>query len=132
MARLLVPVHYPLTDRSKRTLTAAVSIACERDAEMTVLHVNLYQNGRRVSQGDLRTTVEPVLGGVKAEYVVRTGFLLEETIIDEAVGEDADIVVVGQFPRSRWRRLLRRFLPTPDVEAALENRLDCTVIGVAA
>lgn len=132
MTRLVVPVRYPLTKRSRRTVSEAFSIAEDYDAEMTVLHVNLYQNGRRITQGDLQRAVEAEFGRVPhAEYVVRAGFLVEETIIDEVTGENADIVVIGRLRPSRWLRILRRVLPEPDVEAVLKDRLDCRVIAVA-
>lgn len=133
MARLIVPVRYPLTRRSKRTLSEAFSIARDREAEMTVLHVNLYQNGRSVTQAELRGAVQAEFGRLPGtQYVVRAGFLLEETIIDEILGENADLVVVGESTTSRWRRLLRRVFSTADVETALREQLDCPVVTVAA
>lgn len=131
MVRLVAPVHYPLTSRSKRTLSEAIEIADNYDADMTVLHVNLYQAGRSTSHADLRYAVETEFGHLpRAEYVVRSGFLVEETIIDEVSGEDADIVIIGGMAVSRWRRLVRRILLVPDIETALEERLTCTVISV--
>ena len=133
MARLVVPVRYPLTNRSKRTLSEAFSVAHDYDADITVLHVNLYQNSHKITQDDLQYAVEAEFGRVPhTEYIVRTGFLIEETIIDEVIGEDADIVVVGQRTPSRWQRILQRILCRPNVETVLQNRLDCTVIAVAA
>lgn len=133
MARLIVPVRYPLTRRSKRTLSEAFSIARDHEAEITVLHVNLYQNGRSVTQAELRGAVQAEFGRPPGtQYVVRAGFLLEETIIDEILGENADLVVVGESTTSRWRRLLRRVFATADVETALRERLDCPVVTVAA
>ena len=41
MTRVVVPVRYPLTDDSKRTLGEAIRVAEERDAALTILHVNL-------------------------------------------------------------------------------------------
>lgn len=131
MARLIVPVRYPLTNRSKRTLSEAFSVAHDYNADITVLHVNLYQSGRTITQTDLQYAVEAEFGRVPhKEYVVRTGFLVEETIIDEVIGENADIVVVGQIKSSWWQQILQRLLSRPDVETALKERLDCTVIPV--
>lgn len=132
MARLVVPVRYPLKRRSKRTLSEAISIAHDHDADITVLHVNLYQNGHDITQADLKDAVTTEFGCVPhIEYVVRTGFLVEETIIDEITSENADIVVIGQIKPSWWQRILRRVLSEPDVEAVLKDRLDCPVIAVA-
>ena len=128
MARLVVPVRYPLTNRSKRTLSEAFSVAHDYDANITVLHVNLYQNSRNITQTDLYNAVEAEFGrGPYTGYVVRTGFLVEETIIDEVIGENADIVVVGQRTPSRWRRILQRIRSRPDIETALRDHLDCTI-----
>lgn len=133
MERLVVPVRYPLTRRSKRTLSEAFSIARDRDAHVTILHINLYQNGRRISQSELQSAVEAGFGRLEeVQYVVRGGFLVEEAIIDEVIGENADVVVIGHETRSAWRRLVRRALSQPDVETVLRDRLDCQVIGVAA
>jgi nucleotide-binding universal stress UspA family protein len=133
MARVVVPVRYPLTRRSKRTLSEAFSLARDREAETTVLHVNLYQNGRGITQAELRDAVEAEFGRLPGtQYVVRAGFLLEETIIDEILGENADVVVVGESSSSRRRRLLRRVFSTTDVETALREGLDCSVVTVAA
>lgn len=133
MVRLVVPIRYPLTGRSKRTLSEAFSIAHDSDADITVLHVNLYQNDRVITQTDLQYVIETEFGRVpEIDYVIRAGFLVEETIIDEVIGENADIVVVGQIKSSWWQQILQRILFRPNVETVLQSRLDCTVIGVAA
>lgn len=132
MVRLVVPVRYPLTGRSKRTLSEAFSIAHDSDADITVLHVNLYQNGRAITQTDLQYAIETEFGRIpEIDYVIRAGFLVEETIIDEVIGENADIVVVGQIKPSWWQRVLQRLRSRPDVETVLKERLACTVIAVA-
>ena len=64
----------------------------------------------------------------RARYVVRSGFLVEETILDEVASEAADYVVIGGKQRSRWRRMIRRLLDDPDVEGFLRRELDCEVI----
>ncbi|WP_197409713.1 universal stress protein, partial [Haloferax profundi] len=46
MTRVVVPVRYPLSRHSRATLEEAVRVARERDAELTVLHVDLYQSNR--------------------------------------------------------------------------------------
>jgi nucleotide-binding universal stress UspA family protein len=131
MPLVLVPVRYPLSRHSEATLEEAVRIAEERNADLTVLHVNLYQRESRISRADLRQAVERAVGRYpKARYVVRTGFLVEETILDEAVAEDADVVVIGAKQVSRWRRMIRRLVDDPDVERYLQEELDCEVITV--
>ncbi|WP_152041940.1 universal stress protein [Salinigranum salinum] len=131
MTRVVVPVRYPLTGPSETTLEEAVSIASERDADLTVLHVDLYQDSRGVTRADLKRAVERAVGPVgRARYVVRRGFLVEETILEEIAAEGADIVVIGSQQASRWRTMVRRFIDDPDIETFLREKLDCQVVTV--
>ncbi|MCU4925059.1 universal stress protein [Halobacteria archaeon AArc-dxtr1] len=133
MTLVVVPVRYPLTTHSRRTLERAIAVARERDATLTVLHVNLYQNGKTVSRADLKQAVESQFGTLDfARYVVRTGFLVEESILEEVAAEEADVVVIGMKQASRWRRVLRRFTNNPNIEGYLRNHLDCEVVTVDA
>ncbi len=131
MARVVVPVRYPLSRHSKATLRAAVDLAAERDADLTVLHVDLYQDHGTVSRADLERAVEDAVGRIDgARYVVRQGFLVEQTILDEVAAEGADVVVIGRNQVSRWRRTLRKLFDEPDVEGFLNDHLDCEVVTV--
>lgn len=133
MTRVLVPVRYPLSKHSERTLSAAVDIAKERGGALSVLHVNLYQDGGNVTRSELKAAAERVVDvDVHTRYVVRPGFLVEETILDEAAAEDADVVVIGTKQAGRWRRMLRRLFDDPDVDAYLREHLDCEVVTVSA
>ena len=125
MVRVVVPVRYPLTKHSKATLSEAVRIADERAAELTVLHVDLYQENQRVT----RAAFGPL---DRVRYVVRRGFLVEETILEEVAADEADVVVIGSKQAGRWRKMLRRVLNDPDIESYLREKLDCTVITVRA
>ena len=132
MTRVVVPVRHPLSNNSKRTLEKAIDIAAEKQAELTVLHVNLYQDGRSITRSDLKQAVEREFGRLaRVRYVVRTGFLVEETILDEVAAEDADLVVIGHKQASRWRRVFRRVTRNPDIEKFLTEKLDCAVITVS-
>ncbi len=131
MTLVVVPVRYPLSAHSKYTLQKAIEVARERDAALTVLHVNLYQNGRNVNRTDLKAEIERSFGRLEnVRYVVRSGFLVEESILEEVAAENADVVVVGHKQASRWRRVLRRFVDNPNIEAYLRQHLDCEVITV--
>ncbi|MFC7175808.1 universal stress protein [Halosegnis marinus] len=131
MTLVIVPVRYPLSEHSRNTLAEALDIAREHDADLTVLHVNLYQNDGRVSRRELRRAVEGEFGALeRARYVVRQGFLVEETILDEVVGEGADFVVIGRKQASRWRRMVRSLVDDPDVESFLRGELDAKVVTV--
>ncbi|WP_115863618.1 universal stress protein [Halorussus litoreus] len=133
MTLVVVPVRYPLTGHSKRTLEEAVRVAEERDAALTVLHVNVYHRGREVTRANLRRAVEAEFGKLpNARCVVREGFLVEETILDEVVAEEADVVVIGHKQASRWRRALRRLTSDPDVETYLRGKLDTEIVTVGA
>jgi nucleotide-binding universal stress UspA family protein len=129
MTLVVVPVRYPLSEHSEATLRRAIELASEEDAALTVLHVNLYQNSRRVKRAELKRAVEETFGRLpNTRYVVRSGFLVEETILDEVAAEGADYVVIGRKQAGRWRRMLRSIVDEPDVESYLREKLDCTVV----
>ena len=129
MTLVVVPVRYPPSSHSEATLREAVRVAEERDAELTVLHVDLYQNSGGVSRSDLKRAVEERLGRLgRARYVVRRGFLVEETILEEVAAEEADIVVIGKNQVSRWRAMIGRLVDDPDVERFLREELDAEIL----
>lgn len=129
---VVVPVRYPLSEHSERTLRRAFDIADERDASLTVLHINLYQQGQDVQRTDLKRAVEETVGRLEdTRYVVRDGFLVEESILEEVASEGADVVVIGHKQKGRWRRMLNKLFDNPDVEAYLRERLDIEIVTVA-
>lgn len=133
MTLVVVPVRYPLSEHSRATVARAIEVADEHDAELSVLHVNLYQNEGNVTRTELKQAVERAFGRVdQARYVVRSGFLVEETILDEVAEEGADFVVIGQKQASSWRKMVRRLVDDPDVEQYLRSQLDCEVITASA
>jgi nucleotide-binding universal stress UspA family protein len=133
MQQVVVPVRYPLSERSRATLEEAIGIAEEREAVLTVLHVNLYQDNGRVTRRQLREAVERAFGTIpNARYVVRRGLLVEETILEEVAAGDADVVVVGKRQASRWRRMMRRLTDDPDIEGYLKNELDAEVVTASS
>ncbi|WP_435154559.1 universal stress protein [Haladaptatus sp. DFWS20] len=131
MTRVLVPVRYPLSEHSRRTLSEAIRIAEERDADLTILHVNLYHRGSETTRTDLKRTVEKAFGRLmNARYVVRNGFLVEETILEEVAATRADVVVIGRKQMGRWRRAIRRLVDDPNIETFLSEKIDCELITV--
>lgn len=131
MTLVVVPVRYPLSEHSRATLERAIEVADEHDAILTVLHVNLFQESGKVTRTDLKRAVEREFGRLpNARYVVRGGFLLEETVLEEVAAEEADIVVIGRKQASRWRRMLRNLLSDPDIDQYLREQLDANVITV--
>ena len=98
-----------------------------------MLHVDLYQNGRKVTRTDLKRAVEDSVGELDGtRYAVRQGFVVEETILEEIAAEEADVVVIGHKQVGRWRRMIRSLTSDPDIESYLRDRLDCEVITVDA
>ncbi len=132
MTLVVVPVRYPLSRHSRATLQRAIEVAEEQDADLTVLHVNLYQNDENVSRTELKSAIERMFGRLpRARFVVRPGFLVEETILDEVAAEGANFVVIGRKQAGRWRRMLRRMIDEPNIEEFLRRELDCEVITAA-
>lgn len=108
---ILVPIRYPLTDKSAQTLASAGRLAHNHaPADLRVLHVNLYQTGDNTKTEELTQAISSTLDGVDASVTTRQGFLVEEVILDEATQIDADVVVVGANQRATWRSLLSRLL----------------------
>lgn len=106
---ILVPIRYPLTDDSIRTLAAAGRLAHDRTpADLRVLHVNLFQNSDNTQTADLTRAISSTLDGVEASVTTRSGIVVEKEILAEAIQIDADVVVVGANQQPTWRKLLSR------------------------
>jgi len=132
MVSVLVPIRYPLSEFSKATLRAAARRAREANANLVVLHVTPYHANGNVTRRDLKRAVERVVGRLpNARYLVRSGLLIEETILEEVAAENADVVVIGKTQAGRWERILRRIADDPDVERYLRRELDYAVLTVA-
>ena len=132
MTSVLVPIRYPLSEFSKTTLRAAARRAREADADLVVLHVVPHHATGDVTRRELKRAAERVVGRLpRARYLVRSGLLVEETILEEVAAENADVVVIGKSQAGRWRRILRRIADDPDVERYLRRELDCEVLTIA-
>lgn len=133
MKQVMVPVRYPLSAQSRATVARAIAIADEKQSPLTVLHVDLYQNGTRVTRSHLKRAVEEAFGRIpRARYSVRQGLLVEESILEEVATEEVDVVVIGKKQVSRWRKMIRRLMDDPDIERFLDEKLDCKVVTVSA
>ncbi|ACV12922.1 UspA domain protein [Halorhabdus utahensis DSM 12940] len=129
MTTVMVPVRFPLSEHSRATLARAIDVADEEDADLTILHVNLYQHNGHVTRADLKSAVESEFGQLpRTRYAIRTGLLVEETILEEVAAEGADVVVIGKKQVGRWRRMVRRLIDDPDVSTYLSNELDCRIV----
>lgn len=133
MTEVVVPVRYPLTEHSTETLATAVDIASERGAQLSVLHVNQYQDNGSVTRAQLKEAVEREFGALSnARFIVRKGMLVEETLLDEIAAAEADVVVIGEKQAGRWRAMVRRLVDDPDIEHYLREELDCDVVTAGA
>jgi len=68
----------------------------------------------------------------RAQYAVRQGFLVEQTILDEVTAEEAVVVVIGRKQVGRWRWALRSMLGDPDIEAFLARERASELVAVDA
>lgn len=129
MTQVVVPVRYPLTEHSRATLAKGIRVAEDREADLAIVHVNLYQQGRHITRRHLKEAVEKEFGHLQnTRYVVRSGLLVEETILEEIAAQRADVVVIGKKQASRWRSMIRRLVDDADVERFLQEEVDCEVV----
>lgn len=123
----MVPVRYPLNGHSRETLEHALAIGDEGD-EFTVLHVDLYQASNDVSRRELRRQVENAVGEIDANYVVRKGFVVEESILEEAVEAEVDVIVIGRNRSGKLRRSIRKMVGNdPRIEEFLGRNFDARI-----
>lgn len=123
---ILVPIRYPITDHSSRTLTAADQLAREHTpADLRVLHVNLFQISGNIQTDEITRAIAPILNGIETSVVTRGGFFVEEIILEEATRSDADIIVVGKNQKTMWRRVLSRIAGNePAVASFLQENVN--------
>ncbi|ATW87772.1 hypothetical protein halTADL_0977 [Halohasta litchfieldiae] len=128
MTTTLVSVRYPLTEDSHRTITRGLDYVSDDTDSLIVLHVSLLQNGDSLTRQELQTAVEAEFSDIRAHYIVRQGYVLEEAIVDEAARQTADRVIVGKTKRGRIRRRLGQLFGLyPDLEAELTGSLNTTL-----
>lgn len=123
---ILVPVRFPLTPNSRATVERALELReIEDDAALVFLHVDLFQEEGEVTRKQLRREIERDFEASGAYYVVRNGFLVEETILEVAANQEVDVIVIGRTRSGKLRRALRRLIGNdPDVESFLRENLD--------
>lgn len=126
---ILVPIRYPLTAESTRTLEYAGELADrEGDAELKILHVNLSHFNQAAHSREINQAIAPIVGEYDPEVIVQNGFLVEEMITEEALRLNADIIILGGNRRPRWRRALSRLLwNDPDIPSYLQANVEATV-----
>lgn len=105
---ILVPIRYPLTDVSSRTLAAAGQLAQDHSpAHIHALHVNLMHHNGSIQTPELTRAISNVLEDVEASVIINRSYLVEEAILIESRQLGADIIVVGADQSSTWRRIFR-------------------------
>lgn len=122
---ILVPIRYPLTNHSVRTLGAAGRIAQQHTpAEIRIFHANLYHKGKSIRAEELTKAISSTLDEITASVTSTQGFIVEQMILKEAKQINADIVVIGTTQKAVWRRLLSRLLGNePDIGTFLGENL---------
>ncbi|MFC6835774.1 hypothetical protein [Halomarina ordinaria] len=96
---VLVPVRYPLTDRDRRALDRAADLAADPASTVLVFHMNPVHLGTRVTRDDLREAVGERLADVNADYAVRSGARIEDTLSEAVERYGVDVVVLTRHPR---------------------------------
>lgn len=126
--RVLVPIRSPSTTPSKRTLTRAKSLLEGRGGELIIVHVNVCHERDSLRWADLNQPVSAYLNDIDANCVVRQGVSVEDVILEEAIDNDVDLIVIGKNTQPRWRRTINRVIGgKPDIASSLEDRAPCTV-----
>jgi len=133
--RILVPVK--LGDIGDEMLATAVKLAGEHDATICALHVEhvpleqpLDADGAAASEAGREALAEArelaQEHGVEIDVRLVRARSIGEAVVEEAVRQDADLILVGSAPR--WRRQSRFFSPTVD---HVLRRAPCEVMVVA-
>jgi len=133
--RILVPVK--LGDIGDEMLATAVKLASEHDATICALHVEhvpldreldaegaVASEAGREALAEARELAEE--HGVEIDVRLVRARSIGEAVVEEAVRQDADLILVGSAPR--WRRQSRFFSPTVD---HVLRRAPCEVMVVA-
>ena len=129
---ILVPIRYPLTPCTTRTLEYARQFADDCDAkQLTVLHIDLLQHERSTTPEEIYEAITPVIPDQSVSVYVTRSFLLEEAIREEAETINADIIVLGKSQKATWRRVLDRIVGTsPDIVPFLRESTTAEIVVV--
>lgn len=125
----MIPIRYPLTDASIRTLKHASELAkSDNISDVYVLHINIFQNGENFNRYEISRAISPFFEDCNPTVVTRNGFLVEKAIATEALDLGADIIVIGKNQNSTWKRILSKiFGNNPDVGSYLRERTPAKV-----
>lgn len=126
---ILVPIRYPVTAHSAKTLARATDLATEyEEAHIVVVHINLVQHPTAATRQELYQAIKPMMNGHSIDISIRHGAIVEECILDEAHLRGADIIVIGANQKARWRRYLSRLLGNdPDLHSFLQTHAEADI-----
>jgi nucleotide-binding universal stress UspA family protein len=129
---ILVPIRYPLTARSTRTLEHASQLADDCDAKQLIaLHIDLLQHGQVTTPEEIHEAIAPAIPDQSVSVYVTRSFLLEKAILEEAETINADVIVLGKSRKVPWRRVLDRIVGTgPDVVPFLSKYTTAEIVVV--
>ncbi len=127
--KILVSVRCPLNEHSRRTLEKAIDKSKKiEDSEIIILHVNLFYLGDKVDKKDLKREIKKHFSDIDANYIVRDGFLVEETIFEESASQGVDMVFIGKTKRGILKRILLSLMGSEaNIKKYLEQHLDIDV-----
>lgn len=102
-------------------------VSTEEDRFLIILHVPLIQYSKKASRNELRETVYRKFGKVPVHFVVRSGYVLEEAIIDEAARQQVDRIVIGSKSRTLRGKIALLLGLWTDLKTVLEQELDIEI-----
>ncbi|MFB6282405.1 MAG: universal stress protein [Halobacteria archaeon] len=125
--KILVPVRFPLNRNSRHTLESALEKKQEDDS-LAVLHIDLFQKKRNVSERQLKEVVESEFGTCDVSYRVKEGFLVEQSILEEAANTDTDVIYIGESQKGRFRKAVRKLIGNdPNIKEFLRKNIDARI-----
>lgn len=132
MARILVPLRYPITVMGKKTLKKAKEIA-KKDDYLIIYHVNLLYEDESISKKQLQKTVEEIIpefkDNKKVTYSVENSYLLDESILKKISTSRIGAVIMGKSMIPRWRKFLK-FWGAYKISDEIKKAAECKVIVV--
>jgi len=133
MARILVPLRFPITDRGKKTLNKALEMSSSDETSLIIYHINLLYEDKKISRKQLKTAVETVVPEFTENkvvtYSVENSYLLDESILKKISVGRISAVIMGKSMLPRWRKFIK-FWSTYKISDEIKDAAECKVIVV--